>query len=172
LTGDIQVRDSRDSRSVWYHPGCRVELTCNGTVLGYAGILHPAPAEEYEIRRPALVAEIDFSVLFQAHETGRHQSGYESPSVYPDSLFEVSVILPDDAGTEGPADTILSMQRTEIKEVRFLTVYRGQPLPENQKSASYAIRLGRSDRTLEGDELQNILDAVVAELKQSGYDLR
>lgn len=157
----------------YLHPGAAIEFcSVEGAHLGYAGILHPMFQERYDLRRRALVADFAFPAILQAYETTRLAANYAPPSIYPDSTFELSLLLDEADGTEKPIEIIRAMQPAELRSVRLLTLYRGQPLPAGKKSASYELRAGRVDRTLSGDELQELLNAVVAELAKAGFPLR
>lgn len=157
----------------YLHPGAAIEFRSRaGAHLGYAGILHPMFQERYDLRRRALVADFAFPAILQAYETTRLAANYAPPSIYPDSTFELSLLLDESDGTEKPIEVIRAMQLGELSSVRLLTLYRGSPLPAGKKSASYELRAGRVDRTLSGDELQALLNAVVAELAKAGFPLR
>ena len=151
------------------------EPLARGEILASLGILHPAWETHFEIKRPALLLDLNFDALYNAYaarqKVGRNFA-YQSPSVYPDSYFEISLLLPVDTGSHVPLELIKEMAIPEIGSVRYLTEYQGAPLASDQKSVSYEIACCRNDRTLKGEELQIILDKVVAHLKESGFALR
>lgn len=170
---DLQRVERPQDAAPYLHPGAAIEFRSRaGAHLGYAGILHPLFQERYDLRRRALVADFAFPEILQTYETTRLAANYGPPSIYPDSTFELSLLLDEAEGTEKPIEIIRSMHNNELTSVRLLTLYRGQPLPSGKKSASYELRAGRADRTLSGDELQSLLNAIVAELAKAGFPLR
>ena len=142
-------------------------------IFASIGVLHPAWESHFEIKRPALLLDLNFDVLYDAIEQKKSQKfSYQKPSVYPDSYFEISLLLPMDTGSHVPFELIQKMAIPEIASVRYLTEYRGLPLNSNQKSVSYEIACHHPNETLKSEKLQNILDRVVAHLKEAGFALR
>ena len=142
-------------------------------VLAGLGVLHPIWERHFDIKRPALILDLDFEVFFDLYSQRNKQPlPYEKPSVYPDSYFEISLLLPAHTGSHIPAEIIKEMGLAEIKSVRYLTEYQGPPLSSEQKSVSYQIACSSPNRTLKGEEAQALLDKLVARLKEVGFPLR
>lgn len=160
--------------AVWaLHPGCAMQIqTEDGADLGFGGILHPQIQQELGLRRAALVADLDFDLMLKACEQSRRRNDYQPPSIFPDSTFELSLLLDESTGTEAPLETLRRLDLPEIYAMRLLTVYRGEPLPAGKKSASYEVRLLKADGTLSGKELQALMERCVHSLEESGFPLR
>ncbi len=160
------------------HPKASIlfQTTNNPTmVLGSLGILHPSIAQTFSIKRPTLIADLNFDAIYTAYnqqQTHLSFNNYQKPSVYPRSHFEISLLLPVDTGTHIPMEIVHDMKIKEVQSMRYLNEYQGPPLLEKQKSVSYGIDCGRSESTLTGDELQNILDTIISRLRESGFSLR
>jgi phenylalanyl-tRNA synthetase beta subunit len=80
--------------------------------------------------------------------------------------------MDDAVGTHRPVDLIAELALPEIHEIRMLTIYRGEPLPAGKKSVSYELRAARDGGTLTGEDLQALLDRIVARLDENGFPLR
>lgn len=165
----------------WLHPGATLEIVTSPgphdgktspRILGHLGILHPAVQNDSELKRAAVVADLDYTAVFALADEARHRIAYRPPSVYQDSHFEISLIMDDDAGTHRPVELIHDLKLPEIGEIRMLTVYRGASLPAGKKSVSYELRAARDGGTLTGEELQALLDRIVARLTEHGFPLR
>ena len=142
-------------------------------ILSSLGVLHPIWEKHFGIKRPALLLDLNFDAFYRAiSQTEKEASFYTRPSVYPDSYFEISVLAPVGMGSHIPSDLIQKMSLPEIESVRYLKEYQGSPLASNQKSLSYQILCRHPNKTLKGEELQEILDKVVAHLKVAGFPLR
>ena len=155
------------------HPGCRAGYRDpEGRTMATVGILHPGWEKEFDFKRPAVIAEFHFDLLFPLSEEKRKSKDYTPPSVYPESSLEVTVLADDATSSSRVFHLIQDLKIEEIQKIEFLTVYRGAPLEEGKKALSYRVDCRRRDRTLEGAELQNILDRIVTELKKEGFPLR
>ena len=51
-------------------------------------------------------------------------------------------------------------------------VYEGRPLAEGQKSLAYAVEFRASDRTLEADEVEPVVERISARVRELGGELR
>ncbi len=158
----------------FYHPNCAVELACGpgeaAAVLIRAGILSPAREKDFDLKRPALLAEIDFDAFFEARAGAKR--AYSPPSVFPDSNFEFSIVMDRTASTREPVRVIEAAGVPELRAVRLLTIYQGPPLPDDRMSVSYGVRCGLQEGTLTGERLQAILDLLVGQLNAAGFPLR
>ncbi|MDH5656277.1 MAG: phenylalanine--tRNA ligase subunit beta, partial [Spirochaetia bacterium] len=157
---------------VFLHPGCCVKFKNEDSIYGYAGILHPSFEKQFGLKRPCLAADLNLDQMYLAKEKSRKIESYHPPSVYPDSRFEFSIVMNDDESTALPLQMIREMEIQEIRDLRLLTIYRGEPLPEDKKSASYEVQCGIDTGTLPGERLQSILDSIIQQLEKAGFPLR
>ena len=146
-------------------------------IWGSIGLLHPSWERKMDLKRPALVGELNLERIYacyaQVHGEQEHQyRRYSEPSIYPPAHFEISLLLPTHSSTHEPLQIIRKLQIDAIQNAHYLTEYSGPPLADGQRSVSYAIQCQRQNGTLQGHELQQILDRIVAELQQAGFALR
>ena len=153
-----------------FHPNCAVELIAGGKLVARCGIVSPVREKTFDLKRPALLAEILFDELFEVGDATVRD--YAPPSVFPDSSFEFSVVMDRTASTRAPYDLIQELEIPEVREVTLLTIYSGAPLPDDKMSVSFGVRCGLQEGTLSGDQLQQILDRIVGKLADAGYPLR
>lgn len=179
ITRDEKASEKKEDRfalfheAPYLHPGCAVRFkNSEGTTLGYAGILHPGFEQSFDLKRPAVVADLFFDTVYQSYENSRKAVNYEPPSVFPDSDLEFTVVVDEEISTAGPVETIRSLNIAEVQSTDLLTVYRGEPLPSGKKAVSYRVKCAHKGGTLSGDEVQGILERMIEGLKKSGYPLR
>ncbi len=153
-----------------FHPGCRVQWTVGDRIVARAGVLHPAWQVDFDLKRPAVLALIDMDAL-HAGTLARHDR-YTPPSPFPESFFEVSVLLDENASTAEPPRIIAALAEDRIRQVQLLALFRGEQLPAGKKSASYRIACGRPEGTLSGEEVQELMTRTVAALTAAGMPLR
>ncbi|MCE9597665.1 MAG: hypothetical protein K8S54_06830 [Spirochaetia bacterium] len=151
-----------------FHPSCSLALTVDGKQAGMLGLLHPGVGETYSLKRPVMIAEISFDRIATEHRRKK----YAPPSVFPDSLFELTLILDEFRSAQEPIDVVQSLNLGEIHSVELLGIYRGAPIAEGKKSASYRIRCRKADGTFSQEEWKKVFDGVIDALAKAGIPLR
>ena len=175
---NITVRLAQCEQKAFYlHPGCQIDLWIKDgsgqeKLLGKGGLLHPAYAARFELKRSAVLFDLDFDLLAEAVAQTSRKSFYAPPGNQPDSLFEFTAVLKKDQSTARPAEIASSLGIPEVREVALKTIYAGAPLAEDEMAVSYRVRISRKNETLSGNESQKILDAIVGALGKEGISLR
>lgn len=160
-----------------WHPGrCARVSTLDGTVVGYAGELHPNVVAALDLPMRAAAFELDLDVLLAA-------APVEPVQAVPLSTFPVAkedVALVVDASV--PAADVLDAVRTGavsgpagdvLEDARLFDVYTGSQVPEGTRSLAFSLRLRADDRTLTAQETAAVRDGVVAEAhRRFGATLR
>ncbi|MFF2273036.1 phenylalanine--tRNA ligase subunit beta [Agromyces sp. NPDC058136] len=131
------------------HPGRTAELRVGGRVVGFAGELLPALAEELDLPRVVAVAELDLDAVIAAADPAveAHTIG-----TFPAATQDLSLLV--DAGV--PAAEVAAAVRGGagelLEHVGLVDDYRGQGVPEGAKSLTFALRFRAADRTLTAAE--------------------
>lgn len=142
-----------------FHPGRCVSLALpDGTVVGYAGELHPKAIARLELPARTVAAEVDLdAVIAAAGEPVRP----EQLSTYPVANTDVALVV-DEAV---PAATVGSALRSgageALETLSLFDVYRGDQVGEGRKSLAYRLTF-RADRTLKTEEVSALRDKAVA----------
>ena len=140
----------------------------NGVCVGVIAEVRPGAVADLDSR--AIVAELDLELLLEVDMSERH---FAPLPKYPDSLFEMSVVMP----TREPYQRLDELVRANVessllREINVIAVYEGAPLAEGEKSVSVKLHLGSDERTLSGEELTAIQDGLMAAVENSSYSLR
>lgn len=150
------------------HPGRSAQLRVNGTVVGYAGELHPEVTAAAHLPRVVAVAEMDLDALIQAGPPFPTAAAF---STYPAATQDLSLVV--DAAA--PATDVLAAVRAGagalLEEIRLVADYRGAGLDAGTKSLTFALRFRADDRTLtaaEASEAKLAGSARAAELFGAG----
>jgi phenylalanyl-tRNA synthetase beta chain len=148
------------TRGAFVHPGkaARVEA-------GWVGELHPA------LLAGAWGAfELDVGTLFaQAPE----RRVYRDVITYPALRQDLAFVVAEDV----PAGELFSAARAaagpELAEVRFLSDYRGEPIPAGKKSIAFSVAFQSPERTLADEDAAALRERIVAALSERfGAQLR
>jgi len=145
------------------HPGKAAEVIVAGKSIGFIGELHPAVADEADVRENVVLFEVDMAELI-ANATFQYKFAEFSkfPSVYKD----ISVVV--DCSTAS-VDMINCIKGTsKLAEDAFLfDVYSGKGIEEGRESRTYRVYFTASDRTLTDEEtngqLQKMIDNLTKE---------
>jgi phenylalanyl-tRNA synthetase beta chain len=155
---DLQVAPAE--RAPW-HPGrCAVITLADGTVVGYAGELHPKVVAALELPARTVAGELDVDVLVAA--TGTPVDAV-ALSTYPVAHTDVALVV-DEAVTAAEVEGALrSGAGGDLESVVLFDTYRGDQVGEGRKSLAYRLTFRANDRTLTTDEVSALRDRAVAE---------
>jgi phenylalanyl-tRNA synthetase beta chain len=107
--------------------------------------------------------ELDLAELFAAVP---ERILYRDVITYPPLRFDLAFVV--DEGV--PAGELMAAARAaageELREVRFLSDYRGEPIPEGKKSVAIAVAFQSPDRTLTDDDATRLRASIVQALAE------
>lgn len=164
------VEYERAADNPTYHPGRTAAIKLNGRYAGIIGEVHPEVARRYGIGARAYIGELDFNVL---HRAAKHDFKYEPLTRFPAVTRDFSIVV----------DRLMPV--AEIEKVmkkaggRLLTklelgdVYTGAQIAADKKSVMYKAEFKASDRSLTGEEADNLHKKIVSGLNKTlGAELR
>ena len=143
------------------HPGQSAQIVSNGAVVGYVGALHPVIQKKLDIPGALYVFDIKMEAI-----SARTIPSFKELSRFPEVRRDLAVIIEEKI----PAESILKIVRKESGE--WLTnsvifdVYQGDNLEEGHKSVAFGLTLQHPSRTLKDEEVNEVVDRVVASLKE------
>jgi phenylalanyl-tRNA synthetase beta chain len=143
-----------------WHPGrcARLELT-DGTVVGYAGELHPKVVETLGLPARAAAFEVDLSVLVDA---ASGEPVVATPvSAFPAAKEDFAFVIDGGVPAEAVRSAIVAGAGELLEDVALFDVFTGEQVGEGKKSLAYSVRLRAADRTLSAKEVRAVRDAVV-----------
>ena len=152
----------------WMHPFRMASISVNGVQLGIIAEVSPGVIQDCNSR--AVVAELDLELLLECDpgvELFKHLPKY------PDSFFEMSVVMPEKDTYEKLHRLILkNIDNALLRRIEVLAVYQGKPLKSEEKSVSVKLYLGSDEGTLSGEALTVIQDRLMSAVESSSYALR
>ena len=141
-----------------FHPGRTAELFVGDVSIGFAGELDPALAAKKDLPRRVAVLEINLDELYKQAPEVRQASPIYG---YPAATQDLSLLVGIDVPAGEVLRTIEEGAGTLLEQVRLVEDYRGENLPEGQKSLTFALRFRATDRTLTQAEASESRDAAV-----------
>jgi phenylalanyl-tRNA synthetase beta chain len=147
-------------------------------------MVYPTTARSYEHpQRAALVGSV--GRLFEFHpnmvENGRaavldlnlallnqpHEVKYQPLRRFPESAFDLSVIVPERTLIADVQNAIPKVP--EILSIEFLREFA---MNDSKRSLTYRITLGADDRTLTSEEAGAVRAQIIAAIERGGYEFR
>jgi len=135
------------------HPGRTAELfvqTAGGEEnVGYAGELLPALAAELDLPRVVAVFEADLGKLIAASP---EQLEVAPISSFPAATQDLSLVVPRDLPAADVLRAVVEGAGALLEHAQLVDDYRGQGVPADAKSLTFALRFRAADRTLTAAE--------------------
>ncbi len=148
----------RNTEVMPWHPGRCAELSVGGTVIGFAGELHPEVIKAFGL--PARTCAVEFSlgdVLSAAPRGG----SISALSPFPVAKEDVALIVDEAVASSDVRAALVEGAGALLEEISLFDVYRGDQVGEGKKSLAFALRF-RADRTLKDAETAEARQAAVA----------
>lgn len=150
------------------HPGQTAEIVAEGRHLGWMGRLHPSLESDLGLNGPVYLFEISLESL----PAGCLPLAGEL-SRFPEVRRDIALLV----DRQQPAADVLAVARAaagpDLQDCRLFDVYEGLAAAEGQRSLAIGLIWQHAERTLQEDEVQARVDAVVEQLKSRfGVTLR
>lgn len=146
-----------------YHPGRTAKVTSNGISLGIIGEIHPSVSKKYDIDVPCYMAELSFDAVKCAIND---DIKYKPLPKFPAVTRDIAMLVDKDVAVARIEEIIKSTSGKILEEVKLFDVYEGEQIPENKKSVAYSAVFRAPDRSLTGEEVQEVFDKVLKNLEK------
>lgn len=161
----VELRARAAERAPW-HPGrCAALYVVNntddsvsGTLVGYAGELHPRVISAYGLPARTVAMEVELDLI----EGARAPAGAPEVSGLPAAAQDVALVVDNSVPAADVEEALRSGAGDLLESVRLFDVYTGEQVGEGRKSLAYNLRFRASDRTLTTEEATAARDAAVA----------
>jgi phenylalanyl-tRNA synthetase beta chain len=163
--------DRRDDR---LHPGRTASLWVRGDRLGTFGQLHPQLRQEQGLPDEVYVFQLDLDVAIRHLETDEALVPVFKPySTYPASDRDIAFYVSTKVAVAELQRAITKAGGTLLESVDLFDEYRGERVPEGQRSLAFRLVYRSTDRTLTDEDVdpvhQKVRDALAEKFQ---VDLR
>ena len=142
-----------------FHPYQTAQISVNNDIVGIIGKLHPNCTKDN-----VYVLEINLDKLLEK-KTGKMK--YKEISKFPSVKKDLAVVIDKDITSEEIAKQIKKLAGNLLLGSKIFDVYTGENIEENKKSIAYSL-----ERTLTDDEINSILEKIIAGLEKQGAIIR
>lgn len=156
----------------YFHPNAGLVLQYDGTEIAELGILHSRYADEYDLKRRAILSKINMEKLVDVWEKYGRNSHFIPPSNFPQGQLDLSLLMNEKDSTESFANLVQTMKIPELESVYVQTIFKGETVGEGKKSVTYRFKLMSYDKTFTQERFKELSDSLVETAKANGYNLR
>lgn len=156
--------EKKSAEHNYQHPVNLNKIICDGVEIGEIGIVHPTISKKIDKKSAIVFAELDVKALSAINNASIE---YEEPSKFPAIEIDLSFV------SERFAPILKAIEDARcslIKKVEVTDVYENTE--DNTKSITTRITFSHPEKTLKREEVQEVADSIIAELKSEGIDLK
>ncbi|MBD0313958.1 MAG: phenylalanine--tRNA ligase subunit beta, partial [Microcoleus sp. T3-bin5] len=170
----LQVEFQPDRRDDRLHPGRTASLWIRGNRLGIFGQLHPQLRREKGLPDSVYVFQLDLDVLLESlGQDEILEPTFQPYSTYPASDRDIAFFAPVKISVSEIEKVITKAGKDLLESVELFDEYRGENVPEGQRSLAFRLIYRASDRTLTEAEVEPVHNKVrEALVEKFGVNLR
>ena len=147
-----------------FHLGQTAEISVNNDIVGIIGRIHPEIEKEN-----VFVMEINLDKLL-TKRVGKMK--FKEISKFPVIKKDLSILTDKNISSLDLANKIKKSAGKLLIDINVFDLYEGKNIDENKKSLAYSLTFGDNNRTLNDDEINAVMDKVIANLEKDGMELR
>ena len=140
--------------------GASAELRLDGQVVGLMGLVAPAVLDYYDLERPYAAAALRFDALEARAGAAKV---YRPLPKFPAIRRDLSLVVDEGLSWGQIAGAVGSVHQPAREGFRYVTTYRGKPLPAGKKSVTISLTYRSGEGTLRREQV----DQMVAELVEA-----
>ncbi|MBP5974931.1 phenylalanine--tRNA ligase subunit beta [Brasilonema sp. CT11] len=170
----LQVEYQPDCRDSRLHPGRTASLWIGGNRLGLFGQLHPQLRQKKGLPDSVYLFQLDLDVLLDSLDEDEILTPQFHPySTYPASDRDIAFFAPVKVSVAEIEKVITKAGKELLKSVELFDEYRGEHVPQGQRSLAFRLIYRVSDRTLTDSEVEPVHNKVREALAEKfGVTLR
>jgi phenylalanyl-tRNA synthetase beta chain len=139
-------------------------ITLGGKLeLGEFGQLRPALAKKYDLRDAVFLAELNLDRLLARRNAAK---SFKPLPQFPSIRRDVAMLVAESVTHDAVLEVAKKARPGNLEGVELFDVFRGENLPEGQKSVAYAFTYRHADRTLTDAEVNAAHEKLVEQFRQ------
>jgi phenylalanyl-tRNA synthetase beta chain len=153
----LEVEYQPDRRNPLLHPGRTASLWINGDRLGTFGQLHPQVRQERGLPDAVYAFELSLDVMLDHMlQENKLIPVFQPYSAYPASDRDIAFFAPTQFRVADIERTIRQAGGVLLDSVELFDEYRGQNVPEGQRSLAFRLVYRAIDRTLTDEDIEPV----------------
>jgi len=143
------------------HPGQCARILRGDTEVGYVGTLHPQVQKQLDLPKSAFVFELSLEALGEARVPA-----FAPLSKFPEVRRDLALLIDADVPAARLVDCAVEAAGETLTDLKIFDVYQGKGIDFNRKSVAMGLTFQHPSRTLNDDEINAAVEAVIGQLKQ------
>ncbi|XKH58820.1 phenylalanine--tRNA ligase subunit beta [Halomonas sediminis] len=150
------------------HPGQSARILYQGQEAGWIGTLHPRVRAKLGLKMDAVLFEVRLDALSE----GRIPA-FEPLSRFPEVRRDLALLLDEEVPVQVLLDSVERHAGDCLTSIKLFDVYAGKGVPEGHKSIALGLTWQHPSRTLNDEEINQLVDTVVIQVRaELGVKLR
>jgi phenylalanyl-tRNA synthetase beta chain len=147
-----------------FGPNC-AELLIRGKVEGILGVVDARVRQAFEAPPTTIcLAEIRVEPLIKP---GWSLENMRPISAYPPVVEDLAFVVAETVAAQQVAEAIRAAGGELLTDVELFDLYRGQPIPEGQKSLAYKLTYQSLEKNLTDDEVAAVRNRIIGQVGES-----
>ncbi|MDD6646160.1 MAG: phenylalanine--tRNA ligase subunit beta [Oscillospiraceae bacterium] len=147
------------------HPVNLNKVILDGETLGVMGIAHPSVGKKIDKKANIVFAEIDIEKFASVKNASIL---YNEPSKFPPMTYDLSLELKEGIFFQSLKECWNGLGNDILKNTRIVDTYDTEEI----HSMTVRFEFSSNERTLSSAEVQEVMDQIIANLKEIGVNLR
>ena len=143
-----------------FHPGQAAELMMGQTSVGWMGQLHPAWQQKYELTGKTYLFELSMESLINSKAVK-----IKLPSKFPPLRRDISVLVDKNISVGEMVREVSAQAVDGVIDFYPFDIYEGKGIANDKKSIAFLILIQDTYKTLEDQEVSNIVNQVLNTLQ-------
>ncbi len=162
LGASARLELTPDDSAPWLAPGSGALVGAGGETIGRLGVVAAAVAQRFGLEHPILAAELDLPRFYDRYPPDTEARPLPSlPAIERD----ISAIVGEKVTWAQLREVVEALELEFLEAIEFVTTFRGKPVPRDHKSVTFRLRFRAPDRTLQHDQVDPQVQAVVTAIE-------
>ncbi|WP_444886739.1 phenylalanine--tRNA ligase subunit beta [Microbulbifer sp. JMSA008] len=143
------------------HPGQTAKIMRGDREVGVIGALHPQLQKKLDLAKPAFVFELSLEAIGQGKAPA-----FRPLSKFPEVRRDLALLIDADVPAANLVEAATEAAGETLTDLKIFDVYQGKGIDLNRKSVALGLTFQHSSRTLNDEEINAAVDAVVGKLEE------
>ena len=152
-----------------FHAGRCADIYYGDEFIGTMGEVSYEVRDEYDIKKGALILEINLSQIGDQRIKDRK---YMALPKYPAITRDYSFVTDRNLESKFIEDTIINNGGELVKNIELFDIYTGDQIQNDKKSISYKVEFRSDDKTLKEEDIKDIEENILNDFEKSNIVLR
>ena len=160
----------KETNNKSYHPGRCANIKVGKDIIATLGEVHPIVLNNYDIEKRVYLAEINITKL---EKYSRNNKKYVEVPKFPAVERDIAIIVDEKIEVAQIEKVIMKKAKKLLEQAKLFDIYRNEKLGENKKSVAYSLIFRDKKKTLSDEEVNIMMENIIAELEKTlGAELR